>query len=187
MSKRKHGMTSFSNGCHPLYYVWRGMRSRCYSKSDESFHTYGAVGVTVCKEWKDDALAFKEWAIANGWEKGYHLDKDILCSQKKISPAIYSPDTCMFVTGSANSKESSIRNKLGHQRKNVRPIAKYSLKGEFIESFKCFQEGAEATGIKGRYITRVASMSPCNSKYKTVGGFKWGYIDEEEINGIQGE
>ncbi len=31
--------------------IWRGMRKRCGNKRDDSYHLYGARGVTVCERW----------------------------------------------------------------------------------------------------------------------------------------
>ena len=49
----KHGMAKK----HPLYSTWIGMRQRCNDKNHVGYKLYGAVGVTVCKEW-DDFLTF---------------------------------------------------------------------------------------------------------------------------------
>ncbi len=44
---RKHG----GNGT-PEYEAWHAMKSRCYQKSDISFHNYGGRGITVCDDWR---------------------------------------------------------------------------------------------------------------------------------------
>jgi hypothetical protein len=43
---------------HPLYERYRGMIARCYSKSNSSYHNYGARGITVCEEWLGSFEAF---------------------------------------------------------------------------------------------------------------------------------
>ena len=55
----------------PLYKRWRGMKTRCYNQSDVSYHLYGGRGITVCDEWKDNFVAFYEWAIGNGYQKKF--------------------------------------------------------------------------------------------------------------------
>ena len=42
----KHGLRS-----HRLYKTWNGMMQRCYNKNNPNYNSYGAIGVTVCKEW----------------------------------------------------------------------------------------------------------------------------------------
>lgn len=83
------------------------MKQRCHRPEHPSYARYGGKGVTVCEEWLESPKAFIEWGITNGWKPGMHIDKDILCDAKGISPAIYSPDTCQFLKGSDNNKYTS--------------------------------------------------------------------------------
>lgn len=96
----KHGMTAFGKEAD-IYVVYKAMMNRCYTL---------VSGAIVCDEWKHNPTSFCSWALDNGYIKGLHLDKDILCERDNISPKVYSPETCMFITGSENSKESAIRN-----------------------------------------------------------------------------
>ena len=97
----KHGMSD-----HPLFWVWVAMLERCYNPNSCSYHKYGAKGVTVCQEWRADSCTFLKWALENGWKKGLHLDKDILCHKLNI-PKTYSPNTCQFISASDNSRCTS--------------------------------------------------------------------------------
>lgn len=85
---------------HPLYIVWRGMLNRCSNPDDVSYPNYGAKGVTVCDEWRNNFIVFYNWAIANGWSEGLQLDKDI-----KGNGVVYSPEMCCFVTRKQNGKK----------------------------------------------------------------------------------
>lgn len=91
-NKKVHGLSD-----HPLNAIWRAINSRCYNQKDISYHRYGAKGVTVCEEWRNDFVAFYNWAIENGWQEGLQIDKDIKGNSK-----LYSPDTCLFVTRQQN-------------------------------------------------------------------------------------
>lgn len=51
-----------------LYGVWKGMKSRCYTKSNSNFKYYGARGIKMCDEWRDNYQAFHDWAFANGYD-----------------------------------------------------------------------------------------------------------------------
>ncbi len=99
-----HGLSS-----EPLYRKFNGIKSRCYNKNDKMYKYYGAKKVTICQEWLDDFSLFHKWAIENGYKEGLHLDKDILCERDNISPKIYSPSTCLFITASENSIEANKR------------------------------------------------------------------------------
>lgn len=37
---------------------WIGMRERCFNPNAEKYPTYGARGITVCDEWRNDFSAF---------------------------------------------------------------------------------------------------------------------------------
>lgn len=82
---------------HPLMAVFHSMKQRCYDPDCKEFKWYGAKGVRMCDEWKDDFVAFYDWGISNGWSKGLEIDKDI-----KGNGLLYSPDTCLFVTEKQN-------------------------------------------------------------------------------------
>ncbi len=78
------------------YKVWFGMIRRCYhtrpfEKAYES--------CSVCSEWLDYSN-FKKWFYdpKNGYQDGYHLDKDILVKGNKE----YAPDKCCFVPNEIN-------------------------------------------------------------------------------------
>ncbi len=78
---------------------------RCYKNNNKAYPIYGGRGVVVCDEWKNDRVAFMDWAVENGYQIGLQLDKDI-----KGDGFLYSPNTCCFVTSKENNN---------HKRKNV--------------------------------------------------------------------
>lgn len=91
--KRKYSITNID-----IYNVYCKMIGRCYNHTNNVFKYYGALGVTVCDEWKIDYQKFLDWALENGYKKGLFLDKDI-----KGNGKLYSPETCSFVTRSENN------------------------------------------------------------------------------------
>ena len=42
----------------PTYFSWRNMRARCYNPNDINYKNYGAKGITVCDQWRDNYDAF---------------------------------------------------------------------------------------------------------------------------------
>lgn len=85
---------------HPkLRTVWNDMMRRCYNTACKAYKAYGAKGVTVYKQWREDRVSFCDWAMNNGWKPGLQIDKDLLGDGK-----IYSPDTCCFLTQLENLK-----------------------------------------------------------------------------------
>ena len=53
---------------------WRSIIARCQNPKDNSYHDYGARGISICEEWKDFDVFFK-WAIETGFEKGLTIDR----------------------------------------------------------------------------------------------------------------
>lgn len=80
----------------PFYRRWADMISRCYNEKrllDKSNY----IGCSVCEEWLTFSK-FRQWMQTQDWE-GKHLDKDLLVRGNKV----YSPDTCVFISGQVNS------------------------------------------------------------------------------------
>ena len=101
-SVTKHGLSK-----HPLYRVWIKIRERLYNPTHEAYHVYGGNGVIMCDEWRNSVKSFIEWALANGWEKGLHIDKDIIPKRLGVPAKIYSPEMCSIVTPKENCRNTS--------------------------------------------------------------------------------
>lgn len=81
-----------------LYKIWQGMRSRCSNANNRSWKDYGGRGVRVCAEWDQPHgfPAFRDWALANGYEDHLTIDR--------IDPAgNYEPTNCRWLTLAENS------------------------------------------------------------------------------------
>tara|TARA_R100001509_G_C4810293_1_gene196170 strand:+ start:67 stop:693 length:627 start_codon:yes stop_codon:yes gene_type:complete len=80
----------------PFYIRWKSVVKRCYCKSFlQTRPTYR--GCSMCEEWKTFSN-FMAWMKTQPWE-GKQLDKDILIPGNKV----YSPETCVFVSGNLNN------------------------------------------------------------------------------------
>ena len=77
------------------------MKARCYKENSFGYKYYGARGIAVCDEWKDDFSCFELWANSNEYSSVLTLDK--IDNDKD-----YSPSNCRWVT----MKEQSINKKL---------------------------------------------------------------------------
>lgn len=61
----------------PLYYTWKNIIARCYKKTNPKYYAYGARGITICDEWREDPSRFIEYisALPDYKKDGYSLDR----------------------------------------------------------------------------------------------------------------
>lgn len=85
---------------HPLFFVWRAMKNRCYLPSDKMYYCYGERGITVCSEWRDSFVRFYDWAMSNGWKSGLSIDRI-------NNDGNYEPSNCRFATGFIQQNNTS--------------------------------------------------------------------------------
>jgi len=88
------------NSTHPLYRVWRNLKTRCLNPKYWKTHRYGKRGISICDEWIDDFQAFFDFCMANGWRPELQIDRI-------DNDGNYEPDNCHFVTPAENSRNRS--------------------------------------------------------------------------------
>ena len=119
-SKQKHNLSK-----HPIYKVWLGINSRCYSKNTNGYKRYGGKGIIMCKEWKEHPDKFISWALANGYRPGLQLDRI-------NNNGDYQPSNCRFITPKENTnrQERFTTNYISERKKTyiVLCIQTYNLK-----------------------------------------------------------
>lgn len=93
----KKRMTTHNLSDHKLYFVYNEMVSRCHDETDKAFKNYGARGIEVWMDWRDDFVCFYEWAIENGYEEGLSLDRE-------DNDGNYAPYNCRWATTEVQSR-----------------------------------------------------------------------------------
>lgn len=109
-ANKQHGW-----GNTPLYKVWDKMNYRCTDPRSKSWHNYGGRGITICPEWRESFVVFKDWALANGYAPGLEIDR-------ADNNAGYSPTNCRFVTrkeNASNRRDTLVLCAFGESKKVV--------------------------------------------------------------------
>jgi hypothetical protein len=71
------------------------MKHRTENPKAHSYRWYGAIGISVCDEWKDSFQAFQDWAMRAGYDPGAPRGK---CTLVRIDPSgDYFPENCRWV------------------------------------------------------------------------------------------
>lgn len=59
---------------------------------------YGGRGIRICREWANEYLVFKKWALSHGYEDDLTIDRI-------DSSGGYSPENCQWLSNSENVKK----------------------------------------------------------------------------------
>lgn len=111
-----------------LYRIWQGMKNRCYYKKHIEHYLYGALGITVCDEWRYSFENFMNWATTNGYSENLTLDR-------KKSNKNYEPSNCRWATPKqqANNTKTNVRYLYKGERLTVSELSdKYSMGQDMI-------------------------------------------------------
>jgi DNA-directed RNA polymerase subunit RPC12/RpoP len=144
-SKRTHGESKTK-----LYGVWTSIKDRCFNEKCVAYSSYGEVGITMCDEWANSYIEFRDWALANGYSELLSLDR---IDNKKG----YSPNNCRYANRevqNANQKQISKNNTTGYKGVvkhtlldgTERYVAQinYSKNNKHIGTFSSKEEAANA-------------------------------------------
>ncbi len=128
MSKlnRTHGVTKSR-----LYKSWQALRQRCENPHDTGYSSYGARGISVCKEWAHFE-PFRDWATINGYADHLEIDRIDVNGN-------YAPHNCRWVTTMVNM----------NNRRNTRRAVFFGIEMAYADA--CRKYGA-ALGITSSHL-----------------------------------
>lgn len=156
MPAKTHGGTGTR-----LYRIWKNMKARCYRKSAREYGNYGGRGISICEEWKDDFLSFRNWALSNGYKESLTIDRIDVNKD-------YKPSNCRWIT----NKE---------QQNNRRDNRIYEYDGKSLTlsqwsellgmNYKTLEKRIENWGVDRAIDTPLS-----NSRINDISGMKFGRL-----------
>ena len=82
-----------------LYRIYHLMKARCLNKNNRDYINYGGRGIVICREWIEDFVVFRSWALENGYSDKLKIDR-------RDNDGGYTPDNCRWVEQTIQSRNT---------------------------------------------------------------------------------
>ena len=102
---RTHGMSKTR-----LFGIYTKMVRRCYVPEESCFKFYGAKGIKICDEWRNDRTKFFDWALSNGYHDDLSIDRINVYGD-------YEPSNCRWATAKEQTRNKRNNRYLTYQGK----------------------------------------------------------------------
>lgn len=120
---RVHGESNANDT--PEHRAWHSAISRCHNPNSQSFHSYGARGISVCDKWRNSYTAF----LADMGRRPTSAHS----LERVNNDGGYSPENCRWATPAEQSR---------NQRRNIRIL----VNGELV----LLKDACRARGINSK-------------------------------------
>lgn len=146
LNARRHGDSQKSSKYFRIYKIYRGMINRCYNEKSDRYYRYGKRGIIICKEWLDDYVNFRTWALKNGYSDELSIDRI-------DNNGNYEPSNCRWTTNEVQANNKSKQYQKHKQKKS------WTIDGvtKSIEDW-CIEYGLSVPMV--RYRIKTIGMTP---------------------------
>jgi len=142
------------------YHIWINIIYMCYKLDSPSYFRYGAKGIQVCDEWRNNYWSFHKWMDDNKWKNGLQVDR------YPNKNGHYCPGNCRLAT-----------QKMQNNNRNDNVSLEYN--GEI----KNVSEWAHEYGLKcGTLFSRIKRGWPIEQALNTPVGNVPGYLKRKRNN-----
>ena len=106
-----------------LYRIWHGMKQRTLNSNDKDYENYGSRGITICPEWTNDYIKFRDWALSHGYA-------DDLVIDRIENNGNYEPSNCQWITvlESNRNKRNTINMQIAKEIRDLWDTGDYTYK-----------------------------------------------------------
>lgn len=145
-----------------LYMAWCNMKGRCYRPSMKGYHNYGGRGIEVCDEWRDSFIAFRKWALENGYKED--AKRGELTLDRIDVNGDYCPENCRWIS---NKEQQNNRqyNRLITYNGETKTLAQWSE--QFDMCYKTLQKRIEKWGVDKAFTQKILTREEVRgTRYK---------------------
>ena len=140
---RKHGESQTR-----LYSIWKAMNKRCNNNNTGRWNRYGGRGITVCKEWQDDYIPFRDWSLQNGYSDNLSIDRI-------NNDGNYEPSNCRWATTTQQANNTSHNVWIKHDGR-IQSMSQWGAElGIPISTLSCRYK----KGLRGDELLKVSSYN----------------------------
>ena len=118
---KKHSWFKHGETHNRLYNIWHGMKQRILNSKNKAYKDYGGRGITICSEWTNDYITFKDWALSNGYADNLVIDRE-------NPDGNYEPSNCRFLTieESNRNKTNTITMEIANEIRALHKTGEYT-------------------------------------------------------------
>lgn len=128
-----------------LHTIWNSIIQRCNNEKSHAFRDYGGRNISICKKWKENFLAFKKWALENGYKENLEIDRI-------DNNGNYEPSNCRWTTRNIQCRNTRLSraNTSGYRGVTYNKISK-KFKVKIVVNSKAIHLGYYTCRLAGAY------------------------------------